>query len=115
MYISINWIKDFVDLDGIDVENLIYKFTMSTDPVPGAIFSAMNPSPWGHVGFVKAVNGNEITIQEGNLDGITNVWEDAIRDWQEVTYTLPTIRSIYAGLTFANPTGALANSTNSKK
>lgn len=91
------------------------KFTMSTDPVPGAIFSAMNPSPWGHVGFVKAVNGNEITIQEGNLDGITNVWEDAIRDWQEVTYTLPTIRSIYAGLTFANPTGALANSTNSKK
>ncbi len=91
------------------------KFTMSTEPVPGAIFSAMNPSPWGHVGFVKAVNGNEITIQEGNLDGITNVWEDAIRDWQEVTYTLPTIRSIYAGLTFANPTGALANSTNSKK
>ena len=30
MYISINWIKDFVDLEGIDVENLIYKFTMST-------------------------------------------------------------------------------------
>jgi phenylalanyl-tRNA synthetase beta chain len=33
MYISINWIKDFVDLDGIDIENLIYKFTMSTAEV----------------------------------------------------------------------------------
>ena len=35
MYISINWIKDFVDLNGIDVENLIYKFTMSTAEVEG--------------------------------------------------------------------------------
>ncbi|MGN1013077.1 MAG: phenylalanine--tRNA ligase subunit beta [Clostridia bacterium] len=35
MYISINWIKDFVDLDGIDVEKLIYKFTMSTAEVEG--------------------------------------------------------------------------------
>ena len=35
MYISINWIKDFVDLEGIDVENLIYKFTMSTAEVEG--------------------------------------------------------------------------------
>lgn len=35
MYISINWIKDFVDLSGIDVENLIYKFTMSTAEVEG--------------------------------------------------------------------------------
>ncbi len=33
MYISINWIKDFVDLDGIDIENLIYNFTMSTAEV----------------------------------------------------------------------------------
>lgn len=35
MFISINWIKDFVDLDGIDVEKLIYKFTMSTAEVEG--------------------------------------------------------------------------------
>ena len=35
MYISINWIKDFVDLDGIDIDNLIYKFTMSTAEVEG--------------------------------------------------------------------------------
>lgn len=37
MYISINWIKDFVNLDGIDIENLIYKFTMSTAEVEGII------------------------------------------------------------------------------
>ncbi|MBR1884419.1 MAG: hypothetical protein IJ809_05785 [Clostridia bacterium] len=35
MFISINWIKDFVDLDGIDVQKLIYKFTMSTAEVEG--------------------------------------------------------------------------------
>ena len=37
MYISINWIKDFVNLDGIDIEKLIYKFTMSTAEVEGII------------------------------------------------------------------------------
>ncbi len=37
MFISINWIKDFVDLNGIDVEKLIYKFTMSTAEVEGII------------------------------------------------------------------------------
>lgn len=35
MYISTNWIKDFVDLDGIDIEKLIYQFTMSTAEVEG--------------------------------------------------------------------------------
>lgn len=30
MKISINWIKDYVDLTGIDVNELAYKFTMST-------------------------------------------------------------------------------------
>ena len=37
MYISINCIKDFVDLDGKDIKNLIYKFTMSTAEVEGII------------------------------------------------------------------------------
>ena len=30
MRISINWIKDYVDLSGIDIDKLAYKFTMST-------------------------------------------------------------------------------------
>lgn len=37
MYISINWIKDFVDLEGVDVKDLIYKFTMSTAEVEGIV------------------------------------------------------------------------------
>lgn len=37
MFISINWIKDFVNLDGIDIKELIYKFTMSTAEVEGII------------------------------------------------------------------------------
>ncbi len=33
MFISVNWIKDFVNLDGVDVDKLIYNFTMSTAEV----------------------------------------------------------------------------------
>lgn len=37
MYISMNWIKDFVDLEGIDVDVLINRFTLSTAEVEGVI------------------------------------------------------------------------------
>ena len=33
MFISMNWIKDFVNLDGLDIDKLIYNFTMSTAEV----------------------------------------------------------------------------------
>lgn len=33
MKISLNWIKDYVDLDGIDIKELWYRFTMSTAEV----------------------------------------------------------------------------------
>ena len=29
MYISLNWIKDFVELDGIDIKDIASKFTLS--------------------------------------------------------------------------------------
>ncbi len=35
MYISLNWIKDFVDLDGIDPNKLINQFTLSCAEVEG--------------------------------------------------------------------------------
>lgn len=35
MKVSINWIKDFVDLDGVDIEKLISKFTMGVAEVEG--------------------------------------------------------------------------------
>ena len=38
MYISINWIKDFVDLSGLDINKLIQKFSLSTAEVENKIF-----------------------------------------------------------------------------
>ena len=35
MYISINWIKEFVDLEGVDIFELINKFTLKTAEVEG--------------------------------------------------------------------------------
>ncbi len=33
MYVSMNWIRDFVDLDGLDLDKLIRRFTLSTAEV----------------------------------------------------------------------------------
>ena len=44
MKVSINWIKDYVDLDGIDVEELIKKFTMSVAEVEGVEYKGKNIS-----------------------------------------------------------------------
>lgn len=38
MLVSMNWIKDFVDLEGEDIENLIHRFTLSTAEVEGIEF-----------------------------------------------------------------------------
>ena len=38
MLVSMNWIKDFVNLDGEDIENLIHRFTLSTAEVEGIEF-----------------------------------------------------------------------------
>lgn len=35
MYISVNWLKDYVDLEGVNIENLIDKFTLSCAEVEG--------------------------------------------------------------------------------
>ena len=38
MFISINWIKDFVDLSGLDINELIHQFSLSTAEVENEIF-----------------------------------------------------------------------------
>ena len=38
MFISINWIKDFVDLSDLDIDELIHKFSLSTAEVENEIF-----------------------------------------------------------------------------
>ena len=38
MYISMNWIRDFVDLSGLDLNQLIHQFSLSTAEVENEIF-----------------------------------------------------------------------------
>lgn len=49
------------------------KFECSSTPKSGAVFSSINRN---HVGIVLMVNGDNITIQEGNLDGKTNMFKE---------------------------------------
>ena len=76
------------------------KFERSSSPKAGAVLSAIGHN---HVGIVIAVKDNTITVQEGNLDGVTNTFQDAKKDWQTKSYTLDQLRSIYGGVVFANP------------
>ena len=38
MFVSINWIKDYVNLDGLDIEKLINSFTLATAEVEEIIY-----------------------------------------------------------------------------
>ena len=38
MFVSMNWIRDFVNLDGLDIENLIQRFTLATAEVEDIIY-----------------------------------------------------------------------------
>ena len=69
-------------------------------PIPNTVFSGIAKN---HVGIILKVDGNNITIQDGNYDGISNTFEDAKKDWQTNTYTLDYYRSRMGGIVFANP------------
>lgn len=56
-----------------------------------------------HVGIVLKVDGENITIQDGNYDGKTNTFEEAKTDWRTNTYTISELRRRYGGIVFANP------------
>lgn len=76
------------------------KFKRSVTPEVGAVFSCIGRN---HFGIVVSWNGTNITIQEGNLDGVTNTFAQAKKDWHTATYTLDQFRSICKGVVFANP------------
>ncbi len=75
------------------------KFVKSNKPSVGAIFSTLGHN---HVGIVVGWDGTNITIQEGNLDGYTNTFAQAKRDWQTKTYTINQFIQINGGVIFAN-------------
>lgn len=75
------------------------KFELSSTPKIGSIYSCIGRN---HVGFVIGWDGENITIQEGNLDGNTNAFTEAKRDWRTVTCDIDTFRRICDGVIFAN-------------
>lgn len=74
MFVSMNWLKDFVDLDGQDLEKLIQRFTLSTaevegieykgkdikDVVVGEIISCENHPDSDHLHVLKVDGGDQI-------------------------------------------------------
>ena len=76
------------------------KFERADSPKAGAVFSGIGKN---HVGIVLKVEGENITIQDGNYDGKTNTFEEAKTDWRTNTYTLSELRRRYGGIVFANP------------
>ena len=93
------------------------KFTKSNTPVPGAIFSG--DAAHNHVGIIIDVQGDNLLIQEGNLDASANDFEWASTectnigsnplngDWWEREVTLSELKSNYGNVTFANPNDSL--------
>ena len=76
------------------------KFERSTTPKAGAVFSGIGRN---HVGIVIDVKGDVLIIQEGNLDGKTNTFKDARKDWHTKEYTLSQLRAAMQVVIFANP------------
>ena len=44
MLVSMNWVQDFVDLSGLDIEKLIKRFTLSTAEVEDIIYKGRDVS-----------------------------------------------------------------------
>lgn len=76
------------------------KFGKSNTPKVSAIFSSVGHN---HISIVIAWDSTNITIQEGNIDGKTNTFQEAKTDWQTKTYILAQLNSIYKGVMFADP------------
>ena len=55
MYISLNWISDFVDLSGLDKNELIHKFSLSTAEVENEIFYKGNDLSGVVVAEIKSI------------------------------------------------------------
>ena len=76
------------------------KFELSYAPAAGAVFSTIGHN---HVGIVIAVDGDKITIQDGNLDGVSNTFLEAMTDWKEETMTIDAFVTYHGGVIYAVP------------
>lgn len=76
------------------------KFELSSVPAAGAVFSTIGHN---HVGIVVSVDRYKITIQDGNLDGKSNSFVEAITDWQEVIWDKNAFVNHNGGVIYAVP------------
>ncbi len=78
-------------------------FIRSDIPIVGSIGSSdyIHDHAWIVVGIDE--DGSGCTIQEGNLDLMTNTWEDALLDWRQKHYTWEEIQMTYGNAIYANP------------
>lgn len=77
------------------------KFFFSKTPIPGAVGSS--DFDHNHVFIVVDVDGDLLTIQDGNMNGVTDNWEVAITDWRKATFTMEEYSAYFGDLVFANP------------
>ena len=76
------------------------KFELSYAPAAGAVFSTIGHN---HVGIVIAVDGDKITVQDGNLDGESNPFVEAMTDWHEVIWNIDAFVEHHGGVIYAVP------------
>lgn len=88
------------------------KFVFSKTPIPGAVGSS--DFDHNHVFIVVDVEDDVMTIQDGNMNGVTDNWEVAITDWRKATFTMEEYSSYFGDLVFANPI-YLPEGTNNEK
>ena len=79
------------------------RFELSYSPAAGAVFSTIGHN---HVGIVIAVDGDRITVQDGNLDGVSNPLIEAMTDWHEVTWDISAFVEHHGGVIYAVPINA---------
>lgn len=73
---------------------------LSDTPTDLCVFSGVGVN---HVGIVLYYRDGILTIQHGNMDGETNTFEEATKDWCQIEISLKDIQERYDGVIFAVP------------
>ena len=73
---------------------------LSDTPTDLCVFSGIG---FNHVGIVINYQNDILTIQHANMDGKTNTFEEATKDWCEIKISLADLQKRYDGVVFSVP------------
>ena len=76
------------------------QWELSNTPTDLCVFSGIG---FNHVGIVLYYQNGILTIQHENIDGETNTFEEATKDWCEIQITLEDLQTKYSSVVFAIP------------